>query len=300
MKAKWMNLLLAAILILSMALPCFAADYTYTLTFYAGKQGSLSKDCVSVLGEGYQVEFAENKITVSGLHLGDRVTFHMEGVEIAEDSRYLVRGIRESGKDNSTVGLSDINVTGDQDFVVAYGIKGNLTQYTVNYRDNTGKALADSRTYYGNIGDAPVVPYLYFEGYRPAAYNITKVLSENSAENVFTFTYTKSDAATSTTATGSNAGTGTSATRASSTGKTPRTPATSNRQLGMDTPIAMAEPVELLDLMNKEKIDQPQQEASADADGIGNVMLYVGIGAAAIVAVGVTTYFILRAKRKDA
>jgi hypothetical protein len=79
----------------------------------------------------------------------------------------------------------------DQDYVVAYGIPGDLTEYTVNYIDADGNKLADSQTYFGNVGDEPVIAYLYIEGYVPASYNVSKVLSAKAADNVFDFVYTK-------------------------------------------------------------------------------------------------------------
>ena len=76
------------------------------------------------------------------------------------------------------------------DYVVAYGIKGDMLAYTVNYQDANGKTLADSQTFYGNAGDKPVVAYKYIENYIPQALALTKTLSDNESENVFTFTYT--------------------------------------------------------------------------------------------------------------
>ena len=43
-----------------------------------------------------------------------------------------------------------------------------MTSYTVNYVDENGNELAPSRTYYGNVGDRPVVAYLYMDGYHAA------------------------------------------------------------------------------------------------------------------------------------
>ena len=80
---------------------------------------------------------------------------------------------------------------GDADYVVAYGIRGDMVEYTVQYQDEDGNALADSRTSSGNVGDEAVVAYLYVEGYRPLNFNLSKVLSANSADNVFTFVYTQ-------------------------------------------------------------------------------------------------------------
>ena len=49
--------------------------------------------------------------------------------------------------------------------------------------------MAESQTFYGNVGDKPVVAYRYIENYVPQALALTKTLSKNAAENVFTFTY---------------------------------------------------------------------------------------------------------------
>ena len=78
---------------------------------------------------------------------------------------------------------------GDADYVVAYGIKGNQVAYTVQYQDEDGNTLAESQTFYGNVGDKPVVAYRYIENFVPQALALTKTLSENEADNVFTFTY---------------------------------------------------------------------------------------------------------------
>lgn len=62
--------------------------------------------------------------------------------------------------------------------------------HTVNYQDASGNSLAESQTFYGNVGDKPVVAYRYVENYIPDALALTKTLSDNESENVFTFTYT--------------------------------------------------------------------------------------------------------------
>ena len=97
-----------------------------------------------------------------------------------------------SGRDNASSKRLDAPafiVTGDADYVVAYGIKGNMVAYTVNYQDASGNSLAESQTFYGNVGDKPVVAYRYVENYIPDALALTKTLSDNESENIFTFTY---------------------------------------------------------------------------------------------------------------
>lgn len=192
------SILTVAVLLVTMTANVFAAEeYTYKVTFYAGAQGTFTgNDDLSVTGEGYVITKDADKITVSGLKAGDVVSFNAQNkgaVALDENSKYYVKGVRKSGRDNRTVEASAFRVTEDQDYVVAYGVKGNLTTYTVNYWDAEGNSLAESATYYGNVGDKPVVAYRYIEGYAPQAYGLTKTLSENAAENVFTFVYSRVD-----------------------------------------------------------------------------------------------------------
>ena len=153
--------------------------YTYTVRFFAGRQGSFGGGEIMV---------------INNLHYGDRISFSQNAVSLKDNSKYYIRGIRESGKDNNTAGQTpSFSVTGDQDYVVAYGILGDATSYTIHYVDEAGDALAPAETYYGNVGDRPVVAYLYIEGYRPQAYNLTQTLEKDPAENVFTFIYVRGE-----------------------------------------------------------------------------------------------------------
>lgn len=171
------GLLFACMILLFTTMPVMAAKevYTYTVRIFSGAQGTIG-------GGEY--------IVYENLKYGDRVAFDRSQVELHDGSKYYIKGIRESGKDNNTVSANAFIVTGDQDYVVAYGFQGGTVAYTVNYVDEEGNELAPSETYYGNVGDEPVVAYLYIEGYQPQAYRILGRLSENEAENVFTFTYT--------------------------------------------------------------------------------------------------------------
>lgn len=179
--------------------------YTYTVTFYAGNQGAFTgSGGVTVLRNGASAGGNIEKgmredgsaITIRGLKAGDQVNFDNiqsreadAPIKLQENSQYYVRGIRESGYDNDTVASPSFTVKQDQDYVVAYGIEGEMVSYVIHYEDRAGNTLAPSRTYYGNVGDRPVVAFLYIEGYEPQAYNLTKELSKNEAENVFTFVY---------------------------------------------------------------------------------------------------------------
>ena len=142
-----------------------AFSYTYTVSFSAGGQGSINGGVqvrkASGNGASVSVSAKEDKIIVTGLEYGDVISCDAQGsVALNENSKYYVKGIRLSGRDNNTVAQSAFLVSGDQDYVVAYGIPGELAEYTVNYVDTDGNKLAESRTYYGNVGDEPVIAYL--------------------------------------------------------------------------------------------------------------------------------------------
>lgn len=169
-------LLLTLCLLASLVAAVSADDYTYTVRFLAGGQGSFD---------------GNDRIEITGLAYGSRVTFDMDSVTLNNDSKYYVKGIRESGLDNSTVGRLSFVVTKDQDFVVAYGVLGDSVAYTVHFVTQSGVELAPTRTYYGNIGDKPVVAFQYIDGYLPNFYNLTGTLSANAAENDFTFMYVR-------------------------------------------------------------------------------------------------------------
>lgn len=179
---KWKRLLVS-LLTVSMTLGAstmsvMADDttpYTYKVTLSAGNKGTIN---------------GQNKIEQTNITSGSTVTFNLNDIQVTDD-KYYVKGIRLSGRDNNeTLAAPSFTVDKDADYVVAYGIKGNMVAYTVNYQDASGKSLAESQTFYGNIGDKPVVAYRYIENYIPDALALTKTLSDNESENVFTFTYT--------------------------------------------------------------------------------------------------------------
>ncbi|MBD5455470.1 MAG: hypothetical protein HDR23_03160 [Lachnospiraceae bacterium] len=174
-----MLLMITFVLICSHAVPVWAEaeSYTYTIRLYPGQQGRFAD------GSEYITKICS---------YGDIVNLNPNSLSVvlSNDSKYYIKGVRESGKDNNTVSASSFIVTGDRDYVVAYGLKGNVVSYTVNYVDADGNALMPSDIYYGNVGDKPVVAFLYIDGYQPQTYNLTRTLVENEAENVFTFIYT--------------------------------------------------------------------------------------------------------------
>lgn len=194
------GLLIMALLLCMTVQTAFAAEggnekeYTYTVTLFAGNQGTFNgTGGVHVIGGSAQISGGD-AIRITGLRAGDVVVLDATAgiVDLKNGDKYYIKGVRESGRDNNTVADSAFTVTKDAEYVVAYGIQGDMVSYTVNYQDGGGNELAPSRTYYGAVGDKPVIAYQYIEGYRPDAYNLTKTLGKNEADNVFTFTYTQS------------------------------------------------------------------------------------------------------------
>ena len=217
-KKLFVSLLAAAVLTVGSAFSVMAADtYTYKVTVYAGNKGTID---------------GQEQKEITGLSLGSQVILDINSVKVTDD-KYYVKGFRLSGRDNEeALATPTIEVDGDVDYVVAYGIKGDMVAYTVNYQDANGKTLADSQTFYGNAGDKPVVAYKYIENYIPQALALTKTLSDN----VFTFTYTPGETdrivettttvttivpgPTTTTTTTGTTGTGTTGTGTTGTGTT--------------------------------------------------------------------------------
>lgn len=225
---KWKRLLVS-LLTVSMTLGAstmsvMADDttpYTYKVTLSAGNKGTIN---------------GQNKIEQTNIASGSTVTFNLNDIQVTDD-KYYVKGIRLSGRDNDeALAAPAFPIDGDADYVVAYGIKGNMVAYTVNYQDASGKSLAESQTFYGNVGDKPVVAYRYVENYIPDALALTKTLSDNESENVFTFTYTPGATdrivETTTTVTTTVPGTATPAGAAGTTGATGTTGASAGTGTG--------------------------------------------------------------------
>ena len=156
-----------------------AGTYTYTITLSAGNMGTIN---------------GQEKTVYTGAVYGESwASFDLSQVQVT-DERYYVKGVRLSGRDNAdALAAPAFRVTGDADYVVAYGVRGDQVAYTVQYQDEDGETLAASQTFYGNVGDKPVVAYRYVDGYIPQSLALPKTLSANEAENIFTFVYTQGD-----------------------------------------------------------------------------------------------------------
>lgn len=240
-----------------LTVPAFAADgYTYTVRVFAGAQGSIQ---------------GQDMVVYDGLQYGSQFTFRLGAVSITDDSKYYVKGLRESGSDTSEeLSMLSFTVTKDCDYVVAYGIKGETVAYTVNYLDEGGNALMPSETFYGNQGDRPVVAFQYIEGYQPQAYNLTGTLSGNEAENVFNFVYTpvpaaaQPSAAPGNTAAGTGTGTGTGTGEDNAENDNPA----ENVGEDVDNIESTTPPVEVIDPNQVPQTDRPADEENIDDNAV--------------------------------
>ena len=189
-------MLLAAILLLSsvssmqvQAAESSVGDNMYTVRIFSGAQGTFNGGVTRIdmpAGQGVTLDLTEVLAGVEMLPGKD-------AAGNAVESKYYAKGIRESGKDNDTIGAV-YQVTHDVDLVVAYAMKGGDVEYTVRYlKADTKEELLPSEHFYGNVGDKPVVAYKYIDGYVPQAYNLAKTLKEDAAQNVFTFLYTENE-----------------------------------------------------------------------------------------------------------
>ena len=188
---------LVSLLVMTAAIvPAFAADsdgsdeYGYMIRIYAGAQGTISS-FASKNGVAGTVEEDGSVVVFRDVKKNDQISFQNEYVTLTNE-KYYVKGMRESGKDNYDLAAqaTSITVNGDMDYVVSYAMKGQSVAYTVNYVGTDGSTLLESQTYYGNVGDEPVVAFRYIEGYFPQAYNLTGIkLDADASKNVYTFVY---------------------------------------------------------------------------------------------------------------
>ena len=169
------------------SLPVMAEGYTYTVTVSPGNHTieGLS-DTATFTSYAYGSEFNVND------YIGKVATeTDSEGNKV----EYRVLGARVAGKDNKYT-QATFKITGNTDLVLTYvqNDTSNMTSYTVRYVDQDGNKLLDDEFHKdaGIISTSPVIPYKAIDGYIPQAYNLTKTLTENVDENVFTFRYTPS------------------------------------------------------------------------------------------------------------
>ena len=298
----------------------FAAEkepYSYTVTLSAGNQGSfVGTDAVQVQSKEAKISLDGGKIKITDLKQGDQVALNVlndGAVQMEENSKYYVRGVRLSGRDNDdakTTAIAAFTVDCDADYVVAYGVKGDIVSYRINYQDANGNAISDSVTYYGNVGDRPMVAYHYIEGYQPQAYNLTKTLSANEAENVFTFVYQPVPEDTVTTETevvtrpggtagGTTAGTpgGNAPAQGTDENETPDVGGTDNEEPGTTEIPEEDVPQNVVDL-DDEDVPLDKKDLERPGSTPNRIPIYATIAVAAVVAIGVAGFVFLKKRKK--
>ena len=179
---KTIVLLLSLMVVMMCLTPGMAqADYSYRVRIFVGNQADPDRYSPEI--PIYDEEFAAG--TYCDLPMG------LAQSTLAPGSKYYVKGFKISGEGGETYCVApNFEVDHDCDFIVAYGMPDNLVDYTINFVDaETGAVLADPITYYGNVGDKPVVAYEYIEGYRPLYRNITGTLQKDG--NSWSFPYLK-------------------------------------------------------------------------------------------------------------
>ena len=179
-----------------------AADYGYKITV-SGGNGTIEGDGVSNnIAELSSKNIGDLTASVSGntitLGTGTVNVTKMPDGKAPDESIYFVRGVKVAGTDNDKYFTSlQLNAAGgvegtymqDVELVVAYGVKSGMVAYTVSYTGPDGSDLGAAETFYGVIGDTPIVTFKYFDGYVPNAFAETRTLVSDASQNVFEFTY---------------------------------------------------------------------------------------------------------------
>ena len=160
------------------------------------------KYTITVSGGNVLPDFSQKQTKAAGETVSLAGAIASAQSALPSDSKYYVKGVRLAGRDK-TENLADpaFKVTEDQEYVIDYGVKGDLTHYQVWYLDPTanglilqpddgnGNKLPNPQTFTGNVGDEVVIAFQYVDGYQPCAYNVKLTLSANEAENVVYFYY---------------------------------------------------------------------------------------------------------------
>lgn len=273
-----------------------ASGYSYKVLIYAGNGQSTSGPVIDYGDQPYN-----SSIRITNDFLSKKFT--------PSDSRYYVKGLRVVGHEELLDLTKPIMVDEDKQFVVAYGLKKDQVEYKVNYVDTNGNQIAESQTFWGNVGDKPVVAYQYIAGYQPVnAQNITGTVKPLPEQTEFTFEYAPvgatssaqgSDGSSSAGGSGDNATIGEDATDGA-TAEDAGNAVSEGEDAGSNG--VSDEPAELLDIDDE---DNPLASANAeDANGfgLGTVLPWVlGVCiAAALIAFIVLMVMKSRQKGQDA
>ncbi len=207
-----MKKLVLFLLMVLLLLPCanvFAEDepveetYQYAISLYSGDVGDFEnapEPITAVPGTAVQISVTDDVISVT---VGEEAakTYTIEIPKETDtggnpiDSKYIVLGLKETGNDKSETIVSEniSELDEDKSYVVSYGIRGTLVDYTVMYVDAAGNELHASDTYQGKVGDKMIVAAIPIDGYLPRALNVAKTLSADETENVLKIVYNAVD-----------------------------------------------------------------------------------------------------------
>lgn len=225
---------------------------------------------------------------------------------VPNDDRYYVKGVRLAGLDNSRATTSadrvlNLPVDGDAQYVVAYGLKKNQVAYTINFVDAAGNQIADPETLYGNPGDKPVVAFRYIDNYLPTTYNLTKTLSENAADNVFTFTYNAAPGVTYTVVdNGVTTGAAPAGAAVAPAGAAAVADAAAAGEILGEDGTPLAAPTELEDIDDNDNPLVSGVEPGAEAASFDMNMLLIAGGAVLLIALIAVAAVALRKRNKKA
>ncbi len=213
---KTLGLFLTLVFVITLAnlVPINAeASYTYRIKIALGNNADASFDSSAVdalkadLGSD-RVSVDGDVLTITGWNYDDTYNFDVDALvkvkanETTGERKYYVSGLRVSGGDslvtsptkgsndnNNVEASANITVTGDETYVVAYGV-GTVIPYTVKYVDESGNALLEDDTLYAAKGEVVYVPAKHIDKYYPNAYYLTDSTGLK-ADTVFTFIYKK-------------------------------------------------------------------------------------------------------------
>ena len=192
---RLLPLLLVVAVLLSLGIGAYA-DYGYKVRVFAGNQGTITGSAV-----------------FSDVPYDEEITFSIANVKVS-NTKYVVRGLRESGKDNAEIltpgssGRVTIHVRRDQDYVVSYGIPGNEVALTIRCVTANGTYLNKQETFYGEPNTTILIKTPYVEGYRPSAnFARAKLGTTDRVENI-TYTPVTTTATVIETGGGTGGGTG--------------------------------------------------------------------------------------------
>lgn len=202
---------LVCVLTLAFAVPVSVeANYTYTVNLVIGDVDNATFDASAISitdkagntksdysidsvkrtsGTGESVDF---KLAISNLSYKDKISFDAARlVNLGQNSKYYVKGMRLSGSDAMVNPVGNTNVTivvdSDDTYVTAYGV-GKVIPYKVQYLGEKDEALYEEETLYGAEGENIIVPARHIPDYTPDVIEKKIALAKDT---VVVFKYSK-------------------------------------------------------------------------------------------------------------